>query len=179
MIVLMGMKHCGKTTLGCLLAEKLGAAFVDLDEEMQYLAARKSGRLRTVREIYHSEGEEAFRALETETLRKVAAEHGTKDPAVLALGGGTIENTEALAAIEGCLWVYLDEDEEVLFERIAREGLPPFLAGEDPRGNFRRIYEKRTAMYREKAALTINLRGKTPQETLAELVSRPELSRGR
>jgi shikimate kinase len=160
-IVLMGMKHCGKSALGRMLAEKLGAAFIDLDACAEGLAAEKYGRPRTVRELYRGEGKDAFQALETEALRKIAADFsGEKSALVLALGGGTIENPAGLAAIEGRgVFVFLDQDEDVLFERIAASGIPPFLEGPDPKTAFHALYEKRVPLYRSRAGITVNLRG--------------------
>jgi shikimate kinase len=180
LIILMGMKHCGKTTLGRMLARLRGEAFIDLDEFAEGFASRREGRPLTMREVYRAGGKEAFQALEAEALRKIAADFsGKKSALVLALGGGTIENSSGLAALgrEG-VFVFLDQDEDVLFARIAASGIPPFLAGDDPRAAFHRVYETRTALYREKADLTVNMRGKNPEEALDDLASRRELYRG-
>jgi shikimate kinase len=176
----MGMKHCGKTTLGRMLAARRAEPFIDLDEFIEESAARQCGRRLTVREIYRAGGKDAFQALEAGALRKIAADFpGEKSALVLALGGGTIENAAALAALgNGGVFVFLDEDEEVLFARIASSGIPPFLAGDDPREAFRRLYRQRTAWYRERAGLRLDMRGKNPEEALEELASREELRRG-
>jgi shikimate kinase len=71
--------------------------------------------------------------------------------------------------------VYLEEDEDVLFQRVQASGIPPFLATDDPRGAFHLLYEKRTALYRKKADLTINARGKNPREVLEDIASRTEV----
>jgi shikimate kinase len=176
----MGMKHCGKTTLGRMLAARRGEAFIDLDEAAEEFAARQWGRRLSVREVYRAGGKEAFQALEAEVLRKIAADFsGEKSAVVLALGGGTIENAAGLAAIENRgVFVFLDEDEEVLFARIASSGIPPFLEGDDPRAAFHRLYAARTALYRERAGITLNMRGKNPGEALEYFVSRGELRHG-
>jgi shikimate kinase len=172
----MGMKHCGKTTLGRMLAEREGRVFIDLDGYAEALVSRQRGCPLTLREIYRDEGREAFQALEAESLACLMADYPEDGRrAVLALGGGTIENPEALAAFTGsCLFIYLEEDEDVLFRRIQASGIPPFLAGDDPRGAFHLLYEKRTALYRGKADLTIHTGGKNPGEILEDIASRGE-----
>jgi shikimate kinase len=176
----MGVKHCGKTTLGRLLAASRGEAFIDLDEFAGEFASRQRGRPVGVREVYRDGGKEAFQALEAESLREIAAGFPRGNAGlVLALGGGTIENPAGLAAIEGRgVFVFLDQDEEVLFARIASSGIPPFLDGPDPRAAFHGLYEKRVCLYREKADLTLDMRGKNPQEALEDLGRREELRHG-
>ena len=179
MTVLMGMKHCGKTTVGRLLAEKQGKEFIDLDEYVEALFLREKGRPLSVREIYCGEGKAAFGALEAESLSRIAGEYAADKRLILALGGGTIENPLALAALaRGSLFVYLDEDEDVLFRRIAAGGIPAFLDGADPRAAFHLLYEKRTALYRKKADIHLDTRGKTPEEIREELYAHEEIRHG-
>lgn len=79
-IVLIGMPGSGKSTVGMILAEKLGKKFVDADT---YLT-QKAGR--SIPDIFASGGEAGFRALETETL----AELGKQSGLVIATGGGCV-----------------------------------------------------------------------------------------
>lgn len=78
-IVLVGMPSCGKTTIGRLVAEKTGKAFVDLDEEIE----KREGR--TVPEIFGESGEKYFREVESAVAREVLSRGGQ----VVATGGGT------------------------------------------------------------------------------------------
>jgi shikimate kinase len=168
LIFLMGMKHCGKSSLGRRLAERLAMDFADLDEFAEGLFARKTGRKLTVREIYRTEGKEAFQALEAEALREICGDSGSSR--IVALGGGTIENAAALQAMEGRgLCVFLDDDEALLFERIAASGIPPFLEGPDPREAFHRLYEYRVPLYRARTDVTIDKRGLSRDEALEAL----------
>lgn len=170
--VLMGMKHCGKTSIGRMLAKVRSMPFIDLDTKMEKLAARKWGAPVSVREIFRDRGREAFQALETEGLQEIARDLAfSADAAVIALGGGTIENSDGLGALAGRgFFIYLEEDEDVLFRRISSGGLPPFLESEDPGKSFHRLYEKRTALYRLRADLVVSLRGLSISEGLAELL---------
>ena len=79
-VVLIGMPGCGKSTLGKLLAAEMGRKFVDLDEEI----VKRAGR--PIPEIFATEGEEAFRALETEVTADICRESGL----VIATGGGVV-----------------------------------------------------------------------------------------
>lgn len=79
-IVLIGMPGCGKSTIGTALAEALGRRFADADAELEAAAGRK------ITELIPQEGVEAFRALETETLKKLGMQSGL----VLSTGGGCV-----------------------------------------------------------------------------------------
>ena len=79
-IVLIGMPGCGKSTVGRLVAEQCGKTFVDADAVLEARAGR------TIPDIFASDGEAGFRALETETL----AELGKQSGLVIATGGGCV-----------------------------------------------------------------------------------------
>ncbi|MGD0484589.1 MAG: shikimate kinase, partial [Gemmatimonadales bacterium] len=77
-VLLVGLSGAGKTTVGRLVAAKLGAPFMDLDEEV----ARRAGR--AIAAVFEEEGEAAFRAIEAACARDALA----GPPAVVAAGGG-------------------------------------------------------------------------------------------
>ena len=83
-IVLSGMPGCGKSTIGKILAERLGRRFIDLDEEIVNMAGKP------ITEIFAEGGETHFRDKETEAVRSVAKISG----AVIATGGGAILRDE-------------------------------------------------------------------------------------
>ena len=84
-VVLWGVKHCGKSTLGAALAERWGIPLVDTDRLLEEEFARRNGRSATTREIFRELGEEAFRRFEADT---VASLSGGSVCRVIALGGG-------------------------------------------------------------------------------------------
>ena len=98
-IVLIGMPGCGKSTLGKLLAAELERKFVDLDEEI----VKRAGR--PIPEIFATDGEEAFRALESAVVADICRESGL----VIATGGGVVtrERNLPLLSQNGCV-VFLD-----------------------------------------------------------------------
>jgi len=162
-IVLCGIKHCGKTRLGKALAEMLALPFFDTDD----LLAADAGK--PVRALYHEVGESRFRELEAETIRKFTA--SASSPAVVALGGGVISNpflsTDERRALGLILW--LDVPVPTAFERMAREGLPPFLADKpDPSVEFDRICAVRRPIFREAADAVLELPEVIPVENAVD-----------
>ena len=125
-IVLVGVKHCGKSTLGRLLAKRRSCPFVDSDRELEKAFFARTGKRASVREIFRALGEEKFRALEAETVKALAS-GGVK---VIALGGGAVSNPglddASLKALGRIVWV--DVPDAVALRRVLKNGLPPFLA---------------------------------------------------
>ena len=110
-IVLIGYRGSGKTTLGRKLADKMWLKFVDTD----VLISERAGK--TIAEIFATQGEPAFRDLESAIIAEVAAGDGQ----LIALGGGAILRTQNLAALKqnGARIVYLHASTEILAQRIA------------------------------------------------------------
>ena len=109
-IVLTGFMGAGKSTIGALLAQRLGWRFLDTDAIIE---ARTSA---TIAQLFAQRGETAFRELETETIRN----HSHTESQVLALGGGAIEaeaTRQALARLEHACIVFLDAPLEVMVAR--------------------------------------------------------------
>ena len=137
-LALIGFMGAGKSTLGRVVAERIGRLFVDLDEEIERKART------SVAELF-AEGEAAFRALE-ETL---AAEIlGRGDPVVAALGGGAVlsEQTRAMLRTRA-LSVLVDVDVGDAWERV-RGGNRPLAKDE---GEFHTLFEQRRPLYEEVA----------------------------
>jgi len=100
-IALIGMPACGKSTVGRLLAQKLGRPFVDIDARIEETAGKK------IPQIFAEEGEEAFRQLETRVLAEEAKKSGT----VLATGGGAVTRPENLELLrQNSVIVYLKRE---------------------------------------------------------------------
>lgn len=123
-IYLTGFSGTGKSTVGALVAQRLGFRFVDLDTEIE----RQAGR--SVPEIFKAEGEEAFRRYEAEALRRL----GTEGNLVVATGGGVVlrpENRRLMA--ETGLVVCLEARPETITRRLANLApTRPLLTGPDP-----------------------------------------------
>ena len=104
-IVLIGMPGCGKSAVGRALARRLGKEFLDLDQ----LIAERAGK--PIPEIFAREGEEAFRALESEIVREAGARTGC----VLSTGGGVVTRRENYAPLhQNGVIVHLTRDLSLL-----------------------------------------------------------------
>lgn len=146
-IVLCGIKHSGKSSVGRAIAEILDIPFADSDD----MIVQREGSGRSVREIFREEGEEFFRKLEADVLTALADSPARQ---VIALGGGALSNPFVTADVKHRLGfkVWLNTDDNVAFERILKNGLPPFLAGEsDPSAAFIRMNEARKKVFAAEA----------------------------
>ena len=141
LIALAGFMGCGKTTVGRLLAERLGWRFVDLD-------TRIVERVQSpIVEIFRLHGEPAFRQIEAEVLGRTlgeAVEGGRL--AVFALGGGTLTRPENLARLRqsGAVLCWLDCPVDDLLERCAGVTDRPLFRNE---ASFRLLYHERLPLY--------------------------------
>lgn len=157
-IILMGIKHCGKTTLGKMLALEFKKIFYDTDELVEEFYQKEKSLVEriSVREIYKKEGSEGFKEIEANVCKWIKNEVLNS---IIALGGGTIENEEALSYLDDGFFIFLDENKDILYTRIIRNGVPPFLEGEEPYKKFSELYDRRRRLYEQKANLIVKLNG--------------------
>lgn len=128
-IFLVGMMGAGKTTVGRVLAQRLGREFIDLDAHIVAAAGR------SISEIFEAEGEAGFRARERTSLQAVAG-----GDAVVALGGGALTQADVAATVaRSGQSVYLRATPEQLVKRLTGRRDRPLLAGLDARGRLERI----------------------------------------
>ncbi|MFZ0303543.1 MAG: shikimate kinase [Terracidiphilus sp.] len=160
-IVLTGFMGSGKSTVGPLLAARLGWRFVDADNVIEAEAGSR------IAGIFARHGEAAFRDLEHTTIARLTA----TDNLVLALGGGAIEHAETrelLLAGDGTLLVHLEVALETTLARCAgTEHERPVLAD---RANLESRYARRLPLYRA-AHVSVAVDALTPEE-VAETVLR-------
>ncbi len=167
-ILLLGMKHSGKSTLGRRLADHLGFEFTDLDELIEQIYDPNCGT--TCREIFRSRGAEFFAQLEARAAKELTRV-ARRRPTVAALGGGTIENQAAMNVLkEAGIRVYLKDSFDRLYERVMRNGLPAFLSADNPRGEFLRLFERRTQLYESQAELVVDITGLGVEEAYSVLL---------
>jgi shikimate kinase len=154
----------GKSTVGRLLAERLGLGYRDTDEDI--VAAEG----RAIAEIFVDEGESAFRAIEKRAVHSALAEHD----GVLALGGGAILDADTRALLAGHRVLYLSMDVEEAVKRTGLNVARPLLAV-NPRKQWRELMEARRHLYEEVATAVVATDGRTPEEVTQAALDALEL----
>ncbi|MGW2651260.1 shikimate kinase [Streptomyces sp. NPDC001393] len=154
----------GKSTVGRMLAERLGLGYRDTDEDI--VAAEG----RTIAEIFVDEGEPAFRAIEKRAVHAALAEH----EGVLALGGGAILDADTRALLAGQQVVYLSMDVEEAVKRTGLNVARPLLAV-NPRKQWRELMEARRHLYEEVATAVVATDGRSPEEVTQQALDALEL----
>lgn len=165
-IVLTGFMGSGKSTVGPLLASRLGWNFLDVDDVIEAEAGC------TITDLFNRHGESAFRDLEHSTIARFTA----ADSLVLALGGGAIERAETrglLLTSPGTLLIHL---EVALTTTVARcrgtEHTRPILADQ---ANLAARYERRLPLYRS-AHVSISVDTLTPQQVVEAVLKAARLT---
>jgi shikimate kinase len=153
LVVLVGPMGVGKSTVGQLLAKELGVGYRDTDDDI----VAEQGR--TIADIFATDGEPHFRALEKQAVRRALAEHD----GVLALGGGAILDADTRALLAGHPVVYLSMDVEEAARRTGLNTARPLLAV-NPRKQWRELMEARRHLYEEVAGAVVATDERTPDE---------------
>jgi shikimate kinase len=159
-IVLTGFMGSGKTTVGPLVASRLGWSFVDVDDAIEAEAGA------TIAEIFARHGEQAFRERERAAIARLAAGDGL----VLALGGGAIEHPatrELLLTTPGTLLVHLEVKLATTLSRCkGTEHARPVLADQ---ANLAARYRRRLPLYRQ-AHLSIPVDALSPKKVVEAIL---------
>ncbi|MFI6902820.1 shikimate kinase [Nonomuraea sp. NPDC050394] len=157
--VLIGPPGSGKSTLGRLLADKLGVGYRDTDADVEAVAGKP------VSDIFIEDGEERFRELEFEAVREALAEHD----GVLALGGGAILREDTQELLAGHQVVYLQVGLTDAIQRVGLASARPLLVL-NPRSQLKKLMEARRPIYERLAVLTVATDGREPAELVEEIV---------
>ncbi|MEV0592354.1 shikimate kinase [Nonomuraea cavernae] len=157
--VLIGPPGSGKTTLGRLLAERLGVPFRDTDADVEAVAGKP------VADIFVEDGEERFRELELRALRQALTEHD----GVLSVGGGAVLREEAQEALAGLPVVYLQVGLSDAVQRVGLASARPLLVL-SPRSQLKKLMEERRPIYERLATITV-VTDKREVEELADEIA--------
>jgi len=151
----------GKTTIGKMIAARLGLSFRDTDHVIE----EEGGK--SVSEIFLEDGEDAFRALEKSVLRQELL----SDDTVLALGGGapmSLDAQSALRAIASPV-IYFDISLSSVAPRIGFNRDRPLLLN-NPRGQWELLMQERRPVYESIADTVIDVNGKSEKDIVAEIL---------
>ncbi|GAB3704933.1 shikimate kinase [Mariniluteicoccus flavus] len=166
MIAIVGAPGVGKTTVGTLLAERLGVEFVDVD---RLIEGRED---RSIAEIFATEGEPYFRALEEDATVSVL---GESSEAVVSLGGGAVLNPKVRAALAGHDVVWLQASASTAANRVGLNVARPLLMG-NVRGQLAKLLAERLPLYREVSTVVIETDDLSPEDVRDRVLA--ELKRG-
>ncbi len=178
MLILLGYRGTGKTTVAGALARRLGWQSVDLDDEIERAAGK------SIAEIFAREGETAFRDQESAALSRCS----TQRQSVLATGGGVVlreanrRKLQEICSLGGHA-VWLQAPAETIHQRMTADASTaarrPNLT---PQGGLREIVEliaQRRPFYEQCASLIVDTQGKTPEQVADEiLLALPQLREG-
>jgi len=146
-IVLIGFMGSGKTSIGRLVAHRLGFQFIDTDAVIVERAGMQ------IPAIFSQHGEPWFRDQESAALRSL----GIVNRAVISTGGGIVlrpENRDLLRELGFVVWLTASED--VIFERVSRNKKRPLLQTTDPRQTVHDLLEQRRPLYTGAAQFTVD-----------------------
>ncbi|MFB4264907.1 shikimate kinase [Nonomuraea sp. GTA35] len=157
--VLIGPPGSGKSTLGRLLAERLGVEFRDTDADVEAVAGK------SVADIFVEDGEARFRELEHEAVRRALAEHD----GILSLGGGAVLHEETQALLAGHHVVYLQVGLSDAVQRVGLAAARPLLVL-NPRSQLKKLMEERRPVYERLAVTTVVTDKREPEELADEIM---------
>jgi shikimate kinase len=168
-IILTGFMGVGKTSLGKLLAQKLGRGFIDLDEKIEHDTNL------TIPQIFEKYGEKYFRELEKAAVKEVS----TRKNIVIATGGGTVKDEENLQLLKNSgVIICLTTEPEEIFRRTARCGERPVLdgGGNERLETIKKLLAEREKFYNQ-ADFNIDTTNWSPLQIVNEICEKIKLQR--
>lgn len=154
----------GKSTVGALLAERLGVPYRDTDADIVAAQGRE------ISDLFVDEGEPYFRELERQAVAAAVAGH----TGVLALGGGAVLDEGTRELLAGLPVAYLSMDVEEAVRRVGLGAARPLLAV-NPRRQWRELMDARRPLYTEVARVVVATDDRTPEEVAQAVLDALEL----
>ena len=171
LISLIGYRGTGKTTVGQLLADRLGWTCIDTDFEVD----QQTGV--SIKQLFELEGEPGFRDRESKVIRMVTR----RFKSVLSLGGGAIlreENRQAITVAGPVVWLHASAEE--LNRRISDDPISnmqrPNLTSDGGLQEIQNVLAERTPIYQACSDCQIDTEGKTPRQITDEIISKLDLT---
>jgi shikimate kinase len=163
-VVLVGPPTAGKSSVGALLARRLGVPFADTDALVAKAAAKPVG------DVFVDDGERVFRELERGAVARGLESFGAGG-GVLALGSGAVLDPDVRRMLAGLVVVYLEAGFATVAKRTGMDRPRVVIPG-NPRGMLRAMLEERRPVYAELASITVSTDGMAPEEVAADLATR-------
>jgi len=158
-LILIGFMGAGKSSVGEKLAEKLGMYFIEMDDLILELSARK-----TINEIFQKEGELSFRQMEV----TISEDLDLTDNAVIATGGGIVLNKINLDFLKkNGIVVFLDTSFEIIEKRLSNDNTRPLFKDKN---NTINLYELRLPLYKYYADILVKTDNKSIEEVVNEII---------
>ena len=159
-LYLVGMMGSGKSSVGRHLAEALNYRFIDADTSLEEVAGR------SVPEIFASDGESGFRALESAVLNQIASWHSL----VVATGGGVVTQPANWGELHQGVVVWLDAPDAMLLQRLEADPTPrPLMEAEDRAERLATLLAERRPLYAQ-ADLRILQDGRPPEQVAEQIL---------
>lgn len=157
-MILIGFMGCGKTSVGIKLSYQMKRTMIDTDKWIE------QKQKMTVSEIFASYGEQEFRRMETECLKKLIA---SADHQIISAGGGLPlkEENHRLLKELGRVF-YLKASPETVYERLKNDTTRPLLQVKDPKERIRTLLFEREPVYEACADVIVDVSGKSFDEIL-------------
>ena len=160
-IILVGMPGSGKTTVANAYKEKYGKQVFDTDSYIESIHGKIS-------DIFEKFGEEYFRKLETDAVRKLCK----NDNALISTGGGCVMREENVRIFKSSgKIVYLKAKQDTILKRLEGDTSRPLLAGNKAE-RLTQLFEKRAPVYESVADIIVDTDGLTPQEIIEEIFAK-------
>jgi shikimate kinase len=158
---LIGPPGAGKTTVGALLAARIGVSFTDTDAEVEAVAGKP------VSDIFVEDGEPVFRDLEREAVARVIA----RSDGVVAVGGGAVLDQQTQERLAGRPVVYLETGFAAAAQRVGLAQARPLLL-RNPRATLKALLDQRLPIYCKLAWTTVGTDHQNPEQVAAEVADR-------
>ncbi len=158
--VLVGPPGAGKSTVGRLVAARLGVTFRDTDDDVEAVAGKP------IPDIFFDDGEPEFRRLERDAVATALAEHD----GVLALGGGAVVDPDTRASLQPHRVVALTVSLHDATKRVGWGPGRPML-DLNPRAKLAQLMRERAPLYAEVADVTVDTTGRTPEQVAGEVLA--------
>ncbi len=161
-VILIGFMGCGKSTVGIRLSYRIRRVVEDTDKRIEREQKKR------ISEIFAESGEDYFRDLETDLLKRMGDEKGFK---IIATGGGLPlreENRELLHKLGKV--IYLRIKPETVYNRLKNDKVRPLLQGDNPLERIKSLMGQRSSIYESAADAIVDVDDKSMEQILEEIV---------